>query len=105
MLGRHKAAIDVYTDALKLSPTDWVLYDLLCFSITLKTNFFNIYQEITHNLGVCFMQLKNNEKSKAYFKEAINISKHELSFHMLAKVFIKENNIQAAIEALTKAVE
>jgi Bardet-Biedl syndrome 4 protein len=44
-------------------------------------------------------------QAKNYFKEAINISKHELSFHMLAKIFIKENNPQAAIETLTKAVE
>ncbi len=45
------------------------------------------------------------KKAKSYFKEAINLSKNEQSFLMLAKIFIKELNISAAIEILVKAVE
>ena len=41
LLGRHKAAIDVFNEALKLAPADW---------------------EITHNTGICYWHLKQNEK-------------------------------------------
>lgn len=84
LLGRHKTAIDVLNESLTLCPNDW---------------------EIVHNLGICYLQLKNNEKAKAYFKEAVNLNKNELSFQMLAKIFIKESNNTAAIEILTKAIE
>ena len=82
LLGRHKAAIDVFNECLKHTASDW---------------------EIVHNLGVCSWHLKNNEKAKLYFKEALNISKNELTFMMIAKIFIKESNNTAAIEILTKA--
>ena len=45
------------------------------------------------------------KKAKQYFKEAINLSKNELSFLMIAKILIKENNSAGAIEILTKAAE
>ena len=44
-------------------------------------------------------------KAKEYFKEAINYSKNEQSFQMLAKILIKENNVSSAIDLLTKAIE
>ncbi|CAF0853209.1 unnamed protein product [Brachionus calyciflorus] len=84
LLGRHKAAIDVFNESLKTSPSDW---------------------EIKHNIGICYWHLKQNEKAKQYFKEAVNLSKNEVSFLMMAKIFIKENNIDAAIEILAKAAE
>lgn len=84
LLGRHKASIDVFNEALKRAPTDW---------------------EIKHNIGICFWHLKQNEKAKQYFKEAINLSKNEISFLMMAKIFINENNVDAAIEILVKAAE
>ena len=44
-------------------------------------------------------------KAKQYFKEAINMSKNEVSFLMMAKISIKEGNNSAAIEILSKAAE
>lgn len=41
LLGKHKAAIDVYEEAQKLSAPDW---------------------EIMHNKGLCLMYLKQYEK-------------------------------------------
>lgn len=84
LLGRHKAAIDVFNECLKHSATDW---------------------EVVHNLGVCYYHLKNNDKAKQSLREALNISKNELTFMMLAKIFIKEGNNSAAIEILSKASE
>ena len=46
-----------------------------------------------------------NSKAKQYFKEAITLSKNELSFLMLAKIFIKEGNSAAATEILSKSAE
>ena len=28
LLGRHKASLDAYTEALKLSPSDWVMHTM-----------------------------------------------------------------------------
>jgi Bardet-Biedl syndrome 4 protein len=85
LLARYKAAIDVFNETLKYVPVaDW---------------------EITHNLGICYWHLKNKEKAKQYFKEAITMSKNEQSFLMLAKIFIKEGQINTAIEILQKASE
>ena len=44
-------------------------------------------------------------KAKQSFRDALNISKNELTFLMLAKIFIKEGNNNAAIEILSKAAE
>ena len=41
LLGRHKAAIDVYAEAAKMSERDW---------------------EVSHNQGVCYMYLKEYMK-------------------------------------------
>ena len=41
LLGRHKAAIDVYAEAGRMTDKDW---------------------EIAHNLGVCYMYLKEYMK-------------------------------------------
>lgn len=41
MLGKHKAAVDVYEEAQKMGAPDW---------------------EIMHNKGLCYMYLKAYEK-------------------------------------------
>lgn len=44
-------------------------------------------------------------KAKLIFKDAIGLSRNESSFLMLAKIFLQESNIAAAIEILSKAAE
>jgi len=84
LLGRHKAALEAYNEAAKLTPVDW---------------------EIIHNQGVCYMYLKDMEKAIQCLKAAIQYSKHDISFVMLAKCYLTEGNLEAAIDVYKKAVE
>ncbi|XP_072408887.1 Bardet-Biedl syndrome 4 protein isoform X1 [Chiloscyllium punctatum] len=84
LLGKHKAAIEVYSEAAKLNEKDW---------------------EIGHNLGVCFLHLKNFEKAKEYLNCALQTSRHDLTFMVLGKLHLMEGNTQNAIETYKKAVE
>ncbi|XP_071480015.1 BBSome complex member BBS4-like [Diadema antillarum] len=84
LLGRHKAAIDVYAEAARMTEKDW---------------------EISHNLGVCYMYLKEYIKAKECLKRAIQYNKHDLSYVMLAKIYLMEGDIQMATDVYKRAVE
>ncbi|ELU12061.1 hypothetical protein CAPTEDRAFT_94608, partial [Capitella teleta] len=84
LLARHKAAIDVYNEAAKMTEGDW---------------------EISHNKGVCYMYLKNPEQAKVCLKEAISFNRNELSYIMLGKVYLAEKDIHMAIDVYKRAVE
>uniref|UniRef100_A0A4W3I1V9 Bardet-Biedl syndrome 4 n=1 Tax=Callorhinchus milii TaxID=7868 RepID=A0A4W3I1V9_CALMI len=84
LLGKHKSAIEVYNEAARLNEKDW---------------------EIEHNLGVCYMYLKDFEKAKEHLNCALQHSKHDLSFVMLGKVHLLDGNVEEAIEVYKKAVE
>ncbi|KAL4234073.1 Bardet-Biedl syndrome 4 protein [Mactra antiquata] len=84
LLARHKAAIDFYNEAEKLSANDW---------------------EICHNKGVCFMYLREMDKAKEALQKAIGFKRHEISYVMLGKIHLIANDIQGAIEVYKGAVE
>uniref|UniRef100_A0A8C9VSW8 BBSome complex member BBS4 n=1 Tax=Scleropages formosus TaxID=113540 RepID=A0A8C9VSW8_SCLFO len=81
LLGKHKAAIEVYNEAARLNQKDW---------------------EINHNLGICYIYTKD-------FKEQLNIAlelnKHDLTFMMLGKMYLLEGNTEKAINVYKSAVE
>ncbi|XP_038070273.1 Bardet-Biedl syndrome 4 protein-like isoform X2 [Patiria miniata] len=84
LLGRHKAAIDVYSEAARMSSRDW---------------------EISHNQGVCYMYLKEYMKAKEMLKQAIQFNRHDLSYVMLAKIYLMEGDIHMAIDVYKRAIE
>ncbi|KAK7114783.1 BBSome complex member BBS4-like isoform X2 [Littorina saxatilis] len=84
LLARHKAAIDVYNEAAKLSERDW---------------------EISHNQGVCNMYLRDFEKAKQCLVQALEFRRHEVSYVMLGKIHLMEGDIKQAIEIYRAAVE
>nr|KAG5708037.1 hypothetical protein BaRGS_025175 [Batillaria attramentaria] len=84
LLARHKAAIDVYNEAAKLSERDW---------------------EVAHNQGVCYMYLRDFEKAKQCLHQALEFRRHEVSYVMLGKIFLMEGDIKGAIEVYRAAVE
>eukprot|EP00794_Sanderia_malayensis_P018662 gene18662-20544_t len=84
LLGRHKAALDAYAEISNITPMDW---------------------EITHNQGVCYMYLKDYDKAKNCLKTAIQFSKHDISFIMLGKCYLMEDDLSSAIDVYKKAVE
>nr|XP_020659361.1 Bardet-Biedl syndrome 4 protein isoform X3 [Pogona vitticeps] len=84
LLGKHKAAIEVYNDAGRHNEKDW---------------------EICHNLGVCYMQLKYFNKAKDQLNNALQLSRHDLTSMVLGKIHLLEGNKEEAIEVYKKAVE
>ncbi|CAG5120731.1 unnamed protein product [Candidula unifasciata] len=84
LLARHKAAIDVYYQAAQICENDW---------------------EIHHNLGVCYMYLRDFNKAKDCLKQALSLGRHEVSYVMLGKIYLLEKDINAAIDVYRTAVE
>lgn len=84
LLGKHKAAIEVYTDAAKLNEKDW---------------------EIFHNLGICYMYIKHFNQAKEHLNTALELNRHDLTYDMLGKIHLLEGNTEKAIEVYRKAVE
>ncbi|KAM9124699.1 BBSome complex member BBS4 isoform 2-T3 [Pangshura tecta] len=84
LLGKHKAAIEVYNEAAKLNQKDW---------------------EICHNLGVCYMYLKHFNKAKDQLNNALQLNRHDLTYMMLGKIHLLQGETDKAIEVYKKAVE
>nr|XP_056721849.1 Bardet-Biedl syndrome 4 protein [Euleptes europaea] len=84
LLGKHKAAIEVYSDAAKLNRKDW---------------------ETFHNLGVCYMHLKHFNKARDQLNAALELSQHDLTYMTLGKIHLLQGNTEKAIEVYKKAVE
>ncbi|XP_023408662.1 Bardet-Biedl syndrome 4 protein isoform X3 [Loxodonta africana] len=84
LLGKHKAAIEVYNEAAKLNEKDW---------------------EICHNLGVCYIYLKQFNKAQDQLYNALQLSRHDLTYIMLGKIHLLEGDLEKAIEIYKKAVE
>ncbi|XP_035884116.1 Bardet-Biedl syndrome 4 protein isoform X5 [Phyllostomus discolor] len=84
LLGKHKAATEVYNEAAKLNQKDW---------------------EICHNLGVCYIYLKQFNKARDQLHHALHLNRHDLTYIMLGKIHLLEGNLDKAIEIYKKAVE
>nr|XP_020850109.1 Bardet-Biedl syndrome 4 protein isoform X3 [Phascolarctos cinereus] len=84
LLGKHKAAVEVYNEAAKLNQKDW---------------------EICHNLGVCYMYLKHFNKAKDQLHSALQLNRHDLTYIMLGKIHLLEGELEKAIDIYKKAVE
>nr|XP_033776182.1 Bardet-Biedl syndrome 4 protein isoform X3 [Geotrypetes seraphini] len=84
LLGKHKAAVEVYNEAARLNQKDW---------------------EICHNLGVCYLYLKEFGKAKEQLNNALQLNRHDLTFMMLGKIHLLEGDIEGAIEVYKRAVE
>ncbi|XP_061450896.1 Bardet-Biedl syndrome 4 protein isoform X2 [Rhineura floridana] len=84
LLGKHKAAIEVYNDAAQHNEKDW---------------------EICHNLGVCYMHLKYFNKAKDQLNNALELNQHDLTYMTLGKIHLLEGQTDKAIEVYKKAVE
>ncbi|XP_078541157.1 BBSome complex member BBS4 isoform X1 [Lissotriton helveticus] len=84
LLGKHKAAIEVYNEAARLNQKDW---------------------EICHNLGVCYIYLKEFSKAKEQLNMALQLSRHDMSSVMLGRIHLLEGDMDQAIEVYKKAVE
>ena len=84
LLGKHKAALEVYEEAQRIGIDDW---------------------EIWHNKGLCNMYLKQYEEAADCFKRANAIHRHDATYMQLGKVFTLQEEYKTAIEVtLTPAM-
>ncbi|RHY98015.1 hypothetical protein DYB35_013402, partial [Aphanomyces astaci] len=85
LLGKHKAAIEVFEETKKLAgPEDW---------------------EIHHNIGLCHMYLKSYDLAIESFQSANNIHRHDTTFLQLGKVHTLREDFKAAINVYLEALE
>jgi Bardet-Biedl syndrome 4 protein len=76
-LGKHKAAIEVYNEAGRLSSDDW---------------------EVFHCKGLCYMYLKQYTESEDAFQHANSIARHDATYLALGKVATLQEDYRKAIE-------
>lgn len=70
LLGRYRVAIDAYKEGLTRKSDDWEIY---------------------HNLGLCYMQLREFSEAKQYLLQALQISEiQETSYLALGKLYMLE---------------
>mmetsp|Transcript_62300 Transcript_62300/g.103602 ORF Transcript_62300/g.103602 Transcript_62300/m.103602 type:complete len:447 (-) Transcript_62300:223-1563(-) len=84
LLGRHKAAIDVYDEAQRIGIDDW---------------------EIWHNKGLCNLYLKQYEAAAEALKRANAIQRHDATYMQLGKVYTLQEDYRTAIEVYLEALE
>lgn len=90
LLGKHKAALDVYGKALdvssdgKGSDVDW---------------------EIWHNSGLCHAALKQNDKAIECFERANAIGCHVATFLQLGKVYQQQDKHKEALKVYQDALD
>lgn len=62
-------------------------------------------QETAHNIGLCYLYLKNYEKAVQYFQQANSIQRHDATFLQLGKTYTLQEQYKNAIEVYLEALE
>lgn len=84
LLGKHRSAIDVYEETRNFADEDW---------------------ELLHNIGLCYLQLKQYDQAETFFRKANLISRHDSTYLQLGKMFVQQEKLEAAIEVYLEALE
>eukprot|EP01041_Mallomonas_annulata_P011290 gene11290-23624_t len=84
LLGKHKTALDVFDEAEHISRDD---------------------REIWHNKGMCYLYLKQYEKSIECFNNANSIQRHEATFSQMGRVYRLMGNEEEALKVYMDAIE
>ncbi|GMH67215.1 hypothetical protein TrST_g14119 [Triparma strigata] len=84
LLGKHRAAVDVYEETTKLGFEDW---------------------EIWHNKGLCFTYLKDYEEAIDCFERANDVQRHDASYLQLGKIYCLQEDFKAALKTYQEAVD
>jgi tetratricopeptide (TPR) repeat protein len=84
LLGKHKTALDVFDEAEQLSSED---------------------REIWHNKGMCYLYLKQYDKSIECFETANSIQRHESTFTQMGRVYRLLGKEEEALQVYMDALE
>ncbi|KAK9304065.1 hypothetical protein QLX08_004443 [Tetragonisca angustula] len=85
IMGSHKHAVDIFLEAEK---------------ILLKTPDWEIY----FNLGECYAKLNQLHEAKKYLRRSIELTKNELPYILLSRIYLLEDNVTEAQNAYTAAL-
>ena len=84
LLGKHRAALDVYEETQKLGFDDW---------------------EIWHNKGLCYMYLKDYPASVQAFERGNDVQRHDASYLQLGKVYQLSGDFRGAVRTYLEGLE
>ncbi|CAM1308551.1 BBS4 (predicted) [Pycnogonum litorale] len=84
LLGRKKAAVEAYTEALQSDTGNWT---------------------IMSKIGLCHLDLGEYDEAKKHLLQAIQIHPHAEAFEALGQIFVKKGDLAKAIETYRKATE
>ncbi|XP_063782556.1 Bardet-Biedl syndrome 4 protein isoform X2 [Pseudophryne corroboree] len=84
LLGKHRAAVEVYIEAARLNNKDW---------------------EICYNLGVCYLYLKDLSKCKEQLNLALQLHRQDLISMTLGKIQLMEGDTEGAIQTYLQALQ
>ena len=84
LLGKFKAAIEVYNEANRATKED---------------------RDIYFNLGLCYRQLKLYDKAIGCFKEANELSKNEETFQQIGRTYSVQEDFQHAVATYLDALQ
>lgn len=84
LLGKHKAALEVFSEAERLSSED---------------------REVWHNKGMCYLYLKQYNKSIECFETANSIQRHESTYIQMGRVYRLLGKEQEALSVYMDAIE
>ena len=84
LLGKHKQAIEVYTEAQRIGIDDW---------------------EVWYNKGLCYIQLKLYPEALDALQQSNTLQRHDSTYLQIGKVHTLQENYEAAIEVYTEALD
>uniref|UniRef100_A0A061SP97 Bardet-biedl syndrome 4 n=1 Tax=Tetraselmis sp. GSL018 TaxID=582737 RepID=A0A061SP97_9CHLO len=85
LLGKHKAAIDVYAETARMAGRE--------------------DRESAHNRGLCFVYMKDYASAITAFQEANGIERHDSTYMQMAKVYMLMDDYQSAANVCLEAIE
>ncbi|GJQ76168.1 hypothetical protein Trydic_g1913 [Trypoxylus dichotomus] len=95
LLHRYRLAYEAYTEAEKSSDTnDWEIFHNIVTDL-----------ELNNSKGECLILLGNVQKAREYANKAVQCGKQEISYALLIKILLMENDIRSAIAVCNAALE
>lgn len=83
LMSRHRAALEVYEQTIRLGLKDW---------------------HVVHNQGECYVFLKELEKARQCFLAALTLQSSDQTYMQLAKVHLLENDLPGALQVYSDAI-
>eukprot|EP00878_Enallax_costatus_P021778 GHUV01023071.1.p1 GENE.GHUV01023071.1~~GHUV01023071.1.p1 ORF type:complete len:412 (+),score=86.66 GHUV01023071.1:96-1331(+) len=84
LLGKHRAAAEVYDEAIKLDSQDW---------------------ELWFNKGMCAVQTKDYDRALDCFRRANSIQPHDATYMQIGALHLEQGQVEQALNTYLEALE